>query len=288
MVDDRARLGGLVQAHRLALHAILRVGDGALVRAIAKANAFHAHRKAREVHHDEHVFEAAVLLADEVADRAALFAVHQHRRRARVDAELVLERHAMHVVARAERAVVVDQELRHDEQRDALHALGRVRRAREHEVDDVLGVVVLAERDEDLLAAQLVGAVTLRHGARAHGREIGPGLRLGQVHRAGPRAGDHVGQVLVLERVRAFQLDRLDRALREQRAQVERQVGRVPHFLDGGLHELRQALPAVFRILGEAVPAVVAELLVCLLESRRRPDGAVRRAASNLRGRPTR
>ncbi len=182
----------------------------------------------------------------------------------------------MHVVARAERAVVVDQELGHDEERDSLHALGRVRRAREHEVDDVLGVVVLAERDEDLLAAQLVGAVALRHGARAHGGEVGTGLRFGQVHRAGPRAGNHVGQVLVLERFRAFELNRLDRALREQRAQVEGQVRRVPHFLDGRLHQLRQALPAVFRILGEPVPAVVAELLVRLLESRRRPDGAVR------------
>ena len=92
-------------------------------------------------------------------------------------------------------AVGVDQELRHDEQRDALDAFRRVRRAREHEVDDVLGVVVLAVGDEDLLAEELVRAVALRHGARAHRREVGARLRLGQVHRAGPRAGDHLRQV---------------------------------------------------------------------------------------------
>ena len=226
-------LARLVEAHRLALHAIPRVRDGALVGALGEPHALHAHREAREVHHDEHVLEAAVLLADQVADRAALVAVRQHRRRARVDAELVLDRHAVHVVARAERAVGVDQELGHDEQRDALHAFRRVRRAREHQMDDVLGVVVLAVGDEDLLAEELVGAVALRHGARAHGREVRARLRLGQVHRAGPRARrPSFGRYVVLQRVGASQLDRLDRALREQRAQVEREVRRVPHLLD--------------------------------------------------------
>ena len=38
----------------------------------------------------------------------------------------------------------------HDEQADALHALGRAGHARQHQVDDVLGHVVLAVGDEDL------------------------------------------------------------------------------------------------------------------------------------------
>ena len=76
----------------------------------------------------------------------------------------------------------------HDEQRDALHALGRTGHAREHEVDDVLGHVVLAVGDEDLGAEELVAAVGLRLGARAHQRQVAAGLRLGQVHRAGPLA----------------------------------------------------------------------------------------------------
>ena len=81
--------------------------------------------KRAEIHHDEHVLEAAVLLADQIADRAAVVAVREHGGRTRVDAELVLDRHAVHVVARAEAAVVVDQELRHEEQRDALDAFRR-------------------------------------------------------------------------------------------------------------------------------------------------------------------
>ena len=55
-------------------------------------------------------------------------------------------------VALAERAVGVDHELGHDEQRDALAAGRRVGQARQHQVDDVLGQVVLAGGDEDLLA----------------------------------------------------------------------------------------------------------------------------------------
>ncbi len=55
-------------------------------------------------------------------------------------------------------ALGVGQELRHDEQRDALGALRRVRQARQHEVDDVLGHVVLAAGDEDLGAGDRIGA----------------------------------------------------------------------------------------------------------------------------------
>ena len=152
VLDDRRGLRRPVDADRLALQALARPGERALVGALGDRHALEADREARGVHHDEHVLEAAVRLADEVADGAVLLAVGQHRRRARVDAELVLDRDALHVVARAERAVVLDQELRHDEERDALHALGRAVDAREHEVDDVLGVVVLAVGDEDLLA----------------------------------------------------------------------------------------------------------------------------------------
>ena len=275
MLDDRTRLGALVGADRLALHAVARVGHRALIGAVAEADAFHPDREAGEIHHHEHVLEAAVLLADQPAGRAAVVAVGHHAGRARVDAELVLDRHAVHVVARAEAAVGVDEELGHDEQRYPLDALGRVRRAREHQVNDVVGVVVLAVGDEDLLAEDPVGAVALRHRARAHRRQVRAGLRLGEVHRAGPHAGDHLVQVGLLQRVAAVAFDRLDRALRQQRAQVERHVRRMPHLLDGGGDELRQALAAEFRALGEPVPAVLAELPVRVAETGGRLHRAV-------------
>jgi hypothetical protein len=108
-----------------------------------------------------------------------------------VDAQLVLDRDAAHVVALAQRAVGVDQELRHQEQRDALHAPRRVGQARQHQVDDVVGEVVLAEGDEDLLAEDaVVPSPRARRGCGS--AEVGTGLRLGQVHRAGPLARDHL------------------------------------------------------------------------------------------------
>jgi hypothetical protein len=93
-----------------------------------------------------------VLLADQVANGARAVAEGQHRGRARMDAELVLDRHTVHVVALAQRAIVIDQQLGHEEQGDALHALGGSRGARKHQMDDVVGEIMLAEADEDLLA----------------------------------------------------------------------------------------------------------------------------------------
>src|SRR5439155_2453930 len=105
------------ETHRPALHAVASVRHRTLVRTLGDAYPFHADREPREVHHDEHVLEAAVLLAHDVTRRATVIAVRHHRSRTRVDAELVLERNAMHVVACPERSIVVDQKLAHDEER---------------------------------------------------------------------------------------------------------------------------------------------------------------------------
>ena len=101
----------------------------------------------------------------------------------------------------------------------------RVRQAGQHEVDDVLGQVVLAVGDEDLLADDAV-AVAVRHrpasGAR---RQVRARLRLGQVHRPRPLARDHPRQEHPLERVGAVVLERLDRALGQHLAEREGEVG---------------------------------------------------------------
>src|SRR5439155_25224238 len=139
----------------------------------------------------------------------------QARGRAAVDAQLVLDGDATHVVARAWAAVVVDQDLGHDEQRDALDTLRRARRAGQHEVHDVVREVVLAVSDEDLLAVQPKAPIGLRHGPRPYRRKVRAGLRLREVHRAGPFAAHELGQVAALLRLGAAQLQRLDGAVRE-------------------------------------------------------------------------
>ena len=65
----------------------------------------------------------------------------------------------------------------------------RIGQPRQHQVDDVVGEIVVAVGDEDLLAGDAVVPSRARAlGARAQRAEVGAGLRLGQVHRAGPLA----------------------------------------------------------------------------------------------------
>ena len=99
----------------------------------------------------------------------------------------MFQRHGTKVVAGAQAAIRFDQEFRRDEQRYALHARRRVGSARQHHMDDIVGDVVIAPRDEYLLTEQPVMTV-LSLGPGAHLRQVRTGLRLGQVHRAGPFA----------------------------------------------------------------------------------------------------
>src|SRR5690606_35088469 len=112
-----------------------------------------------------------------------------------VDAHLLLDLADRHRVARAGGAVGVGEELRHDEERDAAGALAAAGGLGEDQVDDVPGEVVVAGRDEDLLAGDAVAAVFLRLGAGAQQAEVGAAMRLGQVHGAGPAAIDELRQV---------------------------------------------------------------------------------------------
>ena len=74
MFDDRARFGAS-RSDVARLHAFLGVPQRALVGAIGDREALHADAETRRVHHDEHVLQAFVGLADQVAGRAAVLAV---------------------------------------------------------------------------------------------------------------------------------------------------------------------------------------------------------------------
>ncbi len=273
MNDGRA--GRDAAVHRSALHTVPGVLHGLLVRTLGNRDALHAHGIACGIHHDEHVFEAAVLLAHQITDGAAMVAVLQHGGGRRLDAHLVLDAHTVHVVARAQRPVLVDHELGANEQADALDALGRALHAGQHQVDDVLGHVVLTVGDEDLGAKDLVRAVRLRLGARAHQRQVAAGLRLGQVHGAGPLAGDQLLQVRGLQLVTARGQKRLDRAIGQQRAQREAHVGGVEHFAAGRADGFGQALAAKVHRMLQALPAAFGVLAERILESRRGGHDAV-------------
>ena len=137
-------------------------------------------------------------------------------------AELVLDAAGVDVVARAERAVGIDQEFRNQEQRNALGAGGRIGQPREHEMHDVVGHVVVAIGDEDLGAVDAIAAVGGALGAAAQRADVGAGLRLGELHGAGPFAGDQLFQIDLLQLVAAMGLQRLDRAQRSAAGRARR------------------------------------------------------------------
>ena len=224
--------------------------------------ALHRGADARGVHEGEHRLQALVRLADQ----PGLGAVEvQHAGGRGVDAHLVFDARAGHAVALAQAAVVVGQNLRHDEQRDAARALRRIRQAREHDVDDVLGEVVLTGGNEDLAAVQRVGAVAVVLGASLDLAQVRAALRFGEAHRAGPAAFGHRRHVQRHLLLAAVLHDGVHRTHRQARIHQEGPVGRGHHL---GLQQPqahRQTLPTEFLWVRKPLPAAFHKLLIRLL-----------------------
>ena len=208
MGDDRNRTAPAVR--RAPLQPLPGIGDRLLVGHLRDAEALHADHQPLGVHHGEHGGEAAPGLADEPAGGAVV--VH-HAGRLGVDAHLVLERADRHGVAGAEAAVRPGQELRAEEQADALHALRRVGQACEHEVDDVAAEVVVAGGDEDLGPGDRVAPVAVRDRARGEQAEIGarPTPRSAPWRRSTRRRSSSAGRPPSAPRSRALRSPRRHR-----------------------------------------------------------------------------
>ena len=266
--DDGAdRLG---RAGGAALAALAGIVERLLERGLGHAHALQADIEPGRVHHREHAGQPPVLLADEPADGAAVVAEGHGAGRRGVDAELVLDSGAAQVVAGS-----VRQHLRHEEERDAAGARGRILEPGQHEVADVVGKIVLAVGDVDLGPGDPVAAVALSFRTRAQGGEVRARLRLGQVHGRGPLARDELCEVALLQFVGAVGGQRLDAAGGEQRAEAEGEVRPVPHLGAGGGDEVGQALAAMFGRGEHAVPATLDEGAVGRGPARRGGDGAV-------------
>ena len=146
-------------------------------------------------------------------------------------------------------------------------------------MDDVVGHVVFAVSDEDLLAGEAIGPVGRPLGTRLDRAEVGAGLRLGEVHRPGPFAGDEAAEVGRAQGFVAVDLERADRPLAEQRTKGEAHRRARPHFVAGGGDRVRQAHAAVLRLGGDAGPAGLGPAAIGVAEAGRRghdPIGAAR------------
>ncbi|MNS66040.1 hypothetical protein D3C72_992340 [compost metagenome] len=260
---DHDGVGGAVRVlgagQGAALQTVVGELDGGLIGGVADGQALQAGAEAGLVHDHEHVVHAPAFFADQPA--LGVLIGHDAGGVA-VDAHLVLEAGAGDAVALARRAVRVDQEFRHHEQAQALDARNRAFDAGQHGVDDVVGEVVLARRDPDLLAGDRVGAVAVGHGLGADHAQVGAALRLGQVHGAGPFAGRHPGQVDLLQLVRGRGFDAVIGARRQARIHGKRRRGRRRELAHGHGHDRGQALTAVFRAEGQAGPAGLDHLMI--------------------------
>ncbi len=270
MIEQTRRV--FSRPRRAALPALQRKIKRLLIRAFGDRDALHADLQPRRVHHREHVGETVVRRADEFRVRAAV----DHRAGGRaVDAELVFDAARAQFVGDTQRAILSDKPLRGEEHRNAPAAFGRIGKPGQHEMDDVLGHVVIAPGDEDLLARQPIEAVSVRLRARAKRREIRTRLRLGEVHRSGPFTGDELRQIERLLALRAVFDERFDRALRQHRTQAERHIGAVHHLEHRNRQRARQALSAMLFGRGQRIPAAVGEGAIGLRKSRRRAHRAV-------------
>jgi hypothetical protein len=265
--DDRVGrpVGVLGPRQRAHLQPLLGEGGGGLIRGLGLGDGLQAHADAGLVHHHEHHLQAAVLLADQPA--AGLLVLH-HAGGVAVDAHLLFQAGAIDAVALARVAVRVRNELRHHEQADPAGPGRGALDAGQHQVDDVLGHVVLAAADPDLLAGDAVAAVGLRDGLGADQAEVRAAVRLGQVHGAAPLPGGELGQVELLLLVRAAHRDGRVGAMGQARIHAEGHVGPAHHLREGHVDHVRQALAAVGRLDAQRHPAALDELSIGVGEAR--------------------
>ncbi|MNN54180.1 hypothetical protein D3C81_1689760 [compost metagenome] len=148
-------------------------------------------------------------------------------------------------------------ELGHQEQADAAHSGRRIGQAGQHQVDDVVGQVLVAAADEDLAATDAIAAIALRLGTGTQQRQVGASLRLGQAHGAGPLAADQLAQVVALQLRAAMPVQGKYSTFGEARVDAKRQRGAHQHFVKTGCNHLRQALAIVFGRAGHAAPALL-------------------------------
>ena len=132
----------------------------------------------------------------------------EHTRGRRLDSHLVFDTAARHAIARPEATISRGDELRHDEERDALGATGSIRQFGQHQMHDVLGEIVLTRRNEDFLAGDAIRAILGGNRPWGDDAQIGTRLRLGETHGAAPRAVDELGQEALFELLRSMAHER--------------------------------------------------------------------------------
>ena len=266
-------VGVLRSGQGTALQPVVGELDGGLIGGGADRQALQAGAQPRLVHHHEHGGHALVLSPDQPAFRPV---IGHDAGRIAVDAHLVLEPGAGRAdVALAQRAVLIDEHLGHDEQADALDPGRRALDPGQHQMDDVVGEVVLARRNPDLLAGDGIAAVAVGHRLGADQAQVRAALRLGQVHGPAPFAGGHLGQIHGLLLGRAVGVQAPVGPGRQTRIHREGGAGGGGHLAEGHGHHGRHPLAAMLGQGRKSGPAGLDHGLVGFLPAGRAGDLAI-------------
>ena len=134
-------------------------------------------------------------------------------------------------------------------------------------MDDIVGEIMFALSDVDILSADFVGVIGLFLGLCADEAEVGSGLRFGEVHGACPFAGDEFGEVFVFLLGRAVGVDGFDGALVEEGAEAEAHIGGLPHFLNGEGERPWEVLASVIFGERDGVPATLGVFSIGVFEA---------------------
>ena len=244
---------------RAHLQAFLRVDERVLIRDFRQPQPLHADAQTRGVHHHEHRVQAFVRFADEPALRAVQI---DHASGVAVDAHLVFDGTALHAVALAGAPVVIRNELRHDEQRDALRARSGASGRRASTRCTMFSAMSCSPAgDEDLGAADRVRAVGLFGSAfvRSMPRSV---PQCGSVRHMVPvqSPSTSFGRYVFCNSGAPCACSAFVRAMRQAGVHRPGLVRRIQHFEQRVVHERGQALAAVFGIATQCRPAALPRI----------------------------
>jgi len=237
-----------------ALHALTGIVEGMLARTFRQGNPLQAHRQARVIHHGEHIAQAFVFHTHQVAHGADIVSIGHSAGGTGVNTQLVLDADRVDIVALANLASFIDQEFRHDKQRNTLHPRWRIGRAGEHQMDNIVGVGLVTPGDEYFLPEQpIVLAIAL--GAGFDHPKIRPCLGFSEIHRARPLAADQSRQVQVFLLLGTKAPQGGDHSLGKHGQEGKRHIGALQDFVHGKTQGMGQALATIGSGTRQAWPA---------------------------------
>ena len=157
----------------------------------------------------KHIGQAKILLTHQIAHGTVFLAEVQGTGGLSATTHLVEQACKRDVIALAQRAVLVYQELGYDKQGDSLDAFWRSLYPRQYQVNDVLVQFMVTARYPDLVAGNAVGTVGGGNRIGCQIRQAGPRTGLTHGHSAGETPGQHWLQPLRLLLRRAVGIDQV-------------------------------------------------------------------------------